>query len=288
MKISEAFEEYMNEETLATGGSLCTYEAYKYAMKAFIGFWGDVYVEAITLRNISQFSLQFQKNHSINTARNYIVCLRAVLRMCRRHGVDALDPESIRVPNKTKNIPLCLEEDEIERLIRVAGQSCRGYPELNRVRNTLIIKMLYTTGLRVSELCALNIDDIRNREFVVIGKSKDPRVCFITEEIEEMIHEYLKLRNDHNPALFVSNQTGGERISKKTVQSMFRRVRAKAGIDGVHPHTMRHSFCTHLLEQGVDIRNTALLMGHQSWNTTKIYTHIKNHDLKRIYDNAMN
>ena len=95
------------------------------------------------------------------------------------------------------------------------------------------------------------------------------------------------MRNDDDRALFVSSQTGGTRITKKTVQDMFRRIRKECSLGPVHPHTMRHSYGTYLIEHGVDIRDVAKLMGHQSLNTTKIYTHVRDSRLRGIYESVM-
>lgn len=294
MLISEAFSKYIDEEIIGMGGSINTCEGYKYALKAFISEWGDIEVKDVTSSMAKRFSMNFQfnakageKEHSVGTVRNYLVCLRSVIKMCKISGEDVIDPGAIKLPKREKNIPLCLEEYEVEELIEVANRAGRGYPAINRFRNVLIIKMLYSTGLRISELCRLNINDIRNREFVVTGKSKEPRTCYITEEVEDMISEYIKLRGDNNSALFVSAQTGGKRLSPKTVQMLFRRIRREISVGKATPHTMRHSYCTKLLDRGVDIRHTAKLMGHQSWDTTKIYTHIKDRKLKEIYDTVM-
>lgn len=288
MRLMDAFREYQEEEVLAMGGSINTYENYHYACKAFVGEWGNIPMEDITLKMIKRFGLTFRSTHSMRTVRNYTACLRAVVGMCERGGLDVISSESIRLPKVKQGVPVCIEDTEFRRLVAAAAQPVRGYPAINRYRNVLIIKMLYYTGLRISELCDLDISSIRNREFSVTrGKSKEARTCYITPELESLIEEYLKLRTDHNPALFVSSQTGGKRISPKTIQLMFRRTRKIAELDGVHPHTMRHSFCTKLLASGVDIRDTAELMGHQSWNTTKIYTHITNQRLKKAYDDAL-
>lgn len=294
MLISEAFEQYNNEEVIGTGGSPRTCEAYHYALKAFLAEWGNVPMESINLAMIKQFGYIFHVDqrsgeivHSIGTVRDYLTCLRAVLKMCKIRGLDVLPPEAIHLPKREKKTPLCLEENEVELLICAASQPCRGYPAVNRFRNELLIRMLYCTGLRISELCRLNITDIHNREFTVVGKSKEPRVCYITEELEYMIDKYIKMRTDSNPALFVSAQTGGKRLSPSTVQAVFRRLRRGLGVGKATPHTMRHSFCTRLLDHGVDIHHTAKLMGHQSWNTTKLYTHIKDRRLRSIYDSVI-
>lgn len=287
MKISEAFSQYEEEEVLAMGGSLNTSENYKYACKAFISELGNIEVENITMKMVKRFTVEFRKDHSMRTVRNYLACLRSVIGMCEGCGLEVISADSITLPKVKIEVPTFINDDEVDKLIEAARIPVRGYPKVNRFRNELIIKMLYCTGLRVSELCNVDIHDIRDREFTVVGKSKEPRTCYITEEVEDMIKEYIEMRSDHNPALFVSEQTNGKRLSTGTVQLMFRRVRKLAGLDDVHPHTMRHSFCTKLLESGVDIRDTAELMGHQSWNTTKIYTHISNERLKNIYNRAM-
>lgn len=284
MKILEAFQSYGNENIIALGGSYNTYVGYSYAAKAFVSGWGDIELELINLDMVRRFGYEFRRNHSTGTLRNYLACLRSVLQEARKRGESVLDYTLITLPKLEKRIPDYLEPADIDELIRAASRRVRGYPELNRVRNALIIKMLFVTGLRVGELCRLDIHDIKDREFVVVGKSKEPRLCFITKEVEEEIKYYLKLRHDRSPALFVSNQTGGKRISPKTVQSVFRRVSKAAGLEGAHPHTMRHSFCTYLITSGVSVADAATIMGHQSWNTTKIYTHIKNERLKSTYD----
>lgn len=294
MLLSGAFDKYINEEIIGMGGSLNTAAGYKYACKAFIVEWGNIRIENVTSTMVKQFTVNFQFNskgrtreHSVGTTRDYLVCLRTVIGMCKIDGLNVVDPETIRLPKREKKVPLCLEDYEVEKLIEAANRPTRGYPATNRFRNVLIIKMLSSTGLRISELCQLNINDIHHREVVIVGKSKDPRPCFITEEVEEMISEYIKMRSDNNPALFVSAQTGGQRLSPKTVQLMFRRLRRGLSVGKATPHTMRHSYCTKLLESGVDIRHTAKLMGHQSWDTTKVYTHIKDRQLKEIYDTVM-
>lgn len=288
MKISEAFDMYINYEVLASGGSINTCEEYKYAAKTAIGYFGNISIERVDLLRAQKYYLDLCKIKKQSTARGYVMCLRAVIGYCRRKGLKTIDPQDLKVPKRVKQEISWLSEEQVNEFAAIASRPMRGYPTINRLRNVLIIKMLYATGLRISELCRLNIDDIHNREFTVFtSKSKEPRVCYITEEVEDLIREYLSMREDTNSALFVSAQTGGERISPKTVQLMFRRVCAQSKFHNIHPHTMRHSFCTKLLSEGVDIRDTAELMGHQSWNTTKIYTHITNPRLKKIYEKAM-
>lgn len=287
MKISEAFGYYQKVQLQAGGRSLNTYENYKYAAKSIIQYLGDIDICTLTFEQVVEYNLYLTESHVNSTIRSYLTCLKAVLGLCKRHNLDVIDPEDVKVPKPSKEEPIFLDEEEVWQLIDIAGRPARGYPAINRFRNVLIIKMLFQTGLRVGELCALNRDSIHNRQFSVTGKSKETRPCFITSEIEEMIKEYLSMRSDDNRALFVSSQTGGTRISKKTVQNLFRRIRKECPFGPIHPHTMRHSYGTYLIEHGVDIRDVAKLMGHQSLNTTKIYTHVRDSRLRGIYESVM-
>ena len=193
-----------------------------------------------------------------------------------------MNPDDIRTPRSEKKVARFLDLKEYDRFLKEAETSCRGYSNVNRTRNALIVKLLFATGLRVSELCALDRDSIKDRQFVVVGKSKEPRVCFITREIERDIQHYLAMRHDQDRALFVANQNG-QRIKPHNVQRIFRNLSEKSGVWGVTPHTLRHSFATRLIEDGVDIRFVAAFLGHQSLQTTQKYTHVRDYKLWQIY-----
>lgn len=293
MKLSEGFNMYMQSEIVARGGSPNTYEQYRYALKSAIHFFGDVKVKKITPSAIEDFYITLVKTEVINgrkhdsdTARGYVSCLKSVFGMLCRRGYRVADPAAIVVPKRRKKSPAFLTRIQVDKVVEVLSTSKRGYPRLNLKRNVLMAKMLFCTGIRVGELCALNRNSIRDKKFIVVGKSKEPRVCFITQEVEDLIDDYLSERTDGNEALFVSNQTGGKRISIKTVQQVFRRASKQAGIH-VHPHTLRHSFGTYMMENGVDILDISKMLGHQSVETTKIYTHVSNPRLFEIHQKVM-
>ncbi len=296
MKLSEAFNEYQRSEIQCRGCSLKTLEGMKYAERVAVGFFGDINVRKITIHDINDFYLDLTTNNcrrtgrqrpvSVNTARDYIIKLRSVIKHCQNEGVRVCDYNKIAIPKREKKSAKYLELEQYERFMATAAKPKKGYAEINRVRNVLIIKMLFYTGLRVSELCALNRDTIVNRQFTVVGKSKFPRPCFITKEIEQDIQDYLAMRADNEPALFIANETK-KRITPGNIQRMFRRLNKQAGMTKVTPHTMRHSFATNMIEDKVDIRFVAALLGHQDLNTTKQYTHVKYYKLREIYVNAL-
>ena len=146
--------------------------------------------------------------------------------------------------------------------------------------------MLFSTGLRVSELCALNSDiDLTRDELSVRGKGEKVRVVFLSPAAKEAVREYLKARKDMEEALFVDGRPNKlHRIIPRDVQRHLKTYVARAGITSVvTPHTLRHAFATDLLSNGADIRSVQQLLGHASINTTQIYTHITDSHLREIH-----
>lgn len=286
MLISEAFESYRKMEVIAAGLSSKTKESYVYAEKLAVGYFEDVDFDSIKAEDVTEFYEHLLGWQTPDTARGNIVCLRAVARYMKRRFKSKLDPEDIKVPKREKRSINFLTEPEALEFIEVVAEKRRGYAEINRLRNIAIMETLYASGIRVGELCKLNRNSIKQRQFTVVGKSKEPRLCFINSRAETAITDYLKLRYDNERALFISNQNG-KRITPGNVRRVFQNVCDRSDFENVHPHTLRHSFATKLLEHHVDLRYIADLMGHQSLDTTKVYTHYANPRLKKIYEMAM-
>lgn len=296
MKISEAFDEFRRREIRATGCSPQTDKGYMYTCRVVVSYFGDINIKKINSSKMSNFYLdliepRIESNKtrlvSRNTAAEYVSKVRMVIRFCRRIGVNVMNPDEIKTPKPEKKCAKFITAKEFKRLLDEISRPCKGYSKLNQQRNITIAKMLFTTGLRIGELCALNICDIKDGEFAVVGKSKDPRPCFVAKEVAIEIDKYLKMRVDNNPALFIANETG-KRVTPDNVRRVFRRAACKTGMSGVTPHTLRHSYATNLIENGVDIRFVAAFLGHQSLNTTKRYTHVRNCKLKDIYEKVVN
>ena len=285
MLISEAFDLYKQSEVVAAGLSPKTAESYTYASKLASSYFGNIEVGSLRLEDIWHYYDHLLGWQKPDTARGNIICLRADIRLLKRRGEQVIDPDDIKVPKREKRIITYLTKTEVDALIEIVATRRRGYAEVNRLRNIAIVKLLYSTGVRISELCRLNRNSIRDRQFTVIGKSLEPRPCFITKDVEESIAQYLELRHDHEMALFISNQNG-KRIKPGNVRRIFQRICKQSDFNGVHPHTMRHSFATYMLEKDVDLIYISQMMGHKSLDTTRMYTHFTNPKLKRIYDNA--
>jgi len=162
-------------------------------------------------------------------------------------------------------------------------------------RDRAILETLYSTGIRVSELVALNMDDIDFLGEVVHirGKGKKERISPIGSSALQTIQHYLEFRNKRaqsnsnfdSKVLFV-NKHGG-RLSTRSVRRKMDKYLKMAGLDpAISPHTLRHSFATHMLNNGADLRSVQELLGHQSLSTTQIYTHVTTRKLKEVYQNA--
>lgn len=292
MKISEAFSEYRKIMVRARGCSGNTDRGYEYTTKIFIEYFGDIRVRNLSVNRISEFYLDitgqtmnsdFCRRVSKNTAREYVMKLRSVLTFCHNKGVKTINPDDIVLPKPEKISINFLTISEFNIFLNEISTPKHGYSHINRARNELIAKLLYYTGLRVGELCALNRNSFVDNQCIIVGKSKYPRPVYITDELQEEIDQYLMLRDDNNEALFICNQTKG-RITPHIVEQIFRRVSKNVSLGKVTPHTLRHSFATRLIDNGVDIRYVADFLGHQSLNTTKRYTHVRNFKLQQIYD----
>jgi site-specific recombinase XerD len=152
------------------------------------------------------------------------------------------------------------------------------------LRNAFIISLLYSSGIRLSELISLNQGQIVDRRFTVIGKGRKPRLCFIDQRTEQLMDQYLASRTDHSDALVVSFEHK-ERMTATNVQLLIRNSAKRAGINKkVTPHTLRHSFATNFLKNNGNMRYLSAMLGHASLDTTMMYAHVVDQDLQRQYE----
>lgn len=286
MRISEAFDLHRKLEITARGLSTKTRETYENAEKLAIGYFGGIEAENIEQEDVVSFYEHLLGWQRPDTARQNIMCFRSVIKLLNRKKYDVMDWEDIKIPKREKRSVFYLTKPEVEAFIAVVGEKRRGYAELNRLRNVAIVECLFSSGVRVSELCRLNRNSIKNRQFIVVGKSKEPRPCYISRRAEAALEKYLKKRNDKNPALFVNNQNE-RRTTPGNIRRIFAVACKRSDFEGVHPHTIRHSFATYLLENEVELIYIGDMMGHQSLDTTRVYTHYTNPKLRKIHESVM-
>jgi len=221
------------------------------------------------------------------TQNYYIIALRGFLGYLTKKNIKSLAPEKIELAKTKDRVIDFLTIEEVREIIKSADGEA-----LAQKRDKAILILLFSSGLRISELTRLNRDQInlKKREFSVIGKGSKIRIVFISEEARDIIQKYLEKRTDVDPALFVRivknpGEHSNLRLTPRSIQRMIKKYTAKAGIlKKVTPHVLRHSFATNLLQNGADIRSVQSLLGHSSISTTQIYTHVTNEKLKEVYE----
>ena len=281
MLISEAFRSYTADVIAMKNQSRKTEENHYVCMRALIVFFGDVPIESLTFPMIRDWKIALENGRSSETVRNYIIKLRVVLEYCYQFGIPVLNPEKIPVPQRRDKVPEFVTQAEVAQLIQ--GTDTPRSRVINRLRNKAIISILYASGIRVSELCSLNRGCIIEGSFTVVGKGGKARLCFVDSRTQWYIDEYLRMRTDNEPALFITDN-GHQRITPGMVQEIFKNVRKRAGFTKpIHPHTMRHSFATNLMRNGMHIYGVSRLLGHASIQTTSAYLHVTDVNLQNDY-----
>ncbi len=201
--------------------------------------------------------------------------------LCREGRLDRNPARALLSPRLEKRIPSPLEEAQVEVLLDVPGDDAAS------VRTRAILELLYATGIRCAELVGLDVGevDLEARMVRVLGKGRKERIVLFGTRAREALRAWLRVRAGLRPktdAVFISLR--GARLSDRSVRALFsRRVRQVALTRKCSPHTLRHSFATHLLARGADLRAIQELLGHASLSTTQRYTHVDTHQLLEVY-----
>ncbi len=288
LTISEAFEIYRQEVIVYKNQSAKTEEMHNCALKSLINFIeDDIPLSKLTFDIVRKWAADLSRTRASNTVRGYILKLRVVLRHMQRHNCEVLNYELVAVPKRESHVVDYLEVWEVKSLLSATFKKSPGYSKFKRYRNRAIVALLFSAGLRNGELCRLDRHQIKDgiNSFTVIGKGDKPRVCFIDDVTHQYIKEYLELRDDPYPALFVAEQKKGrERLKPGSIQLIIKNCSKKAGLSkDVHPHTLRHSFATDLLRKNTNLAYIKDFLGHANIQVTMTYTHIVNEDLRAIH-----
>lgn len=310
-QLKTQFLEYIEIEK---GRSLKTVENYDHYLTRFLDFAKNDNPENITDSSVREFRLWLNRQPAANskagndtlsrkTQNYYLIALRAFLKYLARQQIKSLSPERIELAKVGERSLDLITQTELSRLL----ESPKG-TDIKDLRDKAILELLFSTGLRVSELCSLTSDiDLSSDELSIRGKGGKVRVVFISDTAKKAVREYLKARKDFNSALFI--QVGFEIRSKKvedekkpkgkvvksgtmetsaltsrSIERIIKQHAVKAGISKkVTPHTMRHLFATDLLSNGADLRSVQALLGHSSIVTTQIYTHVTDKHLRDVH-----
>jgi len=231
-----------------------------------------------------------QREYSKSTIARKLATLRSFYKFCIKRGhVQANPLASVRTPKQDKRLPKFLEESEVRKLLETPDITT-----LLGARDRAMLETMYSTGVRVSELVDLNIENIDSEGecLHIHGKGKKERLTPISPTALAWIRRYMEMRRAdpraatfHQQALFVNKH--GQRLSTRSVRRKLDKYLSICGMDSaISPHTLRHSFATHMLNRGADLRSVQELLGHQSLSTTQIYTHVTTSRMKEAYDQA--
>ena len=285
--IERYLEKFMRYMEIEKNYSKHTLLNYRLDLADFNKFLGETPIEKIDYLTLRKYlALLKEKNLGTRTVLRHLSSLRSFFKFLTREGHLKTNPILIlSSPKPDKHLPQFLTEEEVNRLISSTFSGKKI--EERALRDRAILETFYSTGIRISELVGLSIDDI---DFIggivkVLGKGKKERIVPIGEVALTSIRNYHKKRKKQSDAVFLNKN--GKRITDRGVRGIFDKYIHLASIrEGISPHTLRHSFATHLLNRGADLRSVQELLGHANLSSTQIYTHLTTDRLKSVYDKA--
>ncbi|MDB5266752.1 MAG: recombinase, integrase/recombinase XerD [Parcubacteria group bacterium] len=297
--------EFLEYTEIERGRSLKTVENYNHYLTRFLEFAqvskpGDITPDLIreyrlwlnrqtTRERASNFGHETLKKKTQNY---YLIALRAFLKYLAKRSIKTVSPEVIELAKVGERHIDLITKEELMRLLDAPDTAT-----LQGLRDKAILELLFSTGLRVAELCSLSRDlDLTSDEFSIRGKGEKIRVVFLSPEAKDSVRAYLNKRKDMDDAMFVrvdppKSLEGKEkkvkrpesepRLTSRSIQRIIKHYAIKAGISKrVTPHVVRHMFATDLLSNGADLRSVQMLLGHANIATTQIYTHVTDKALR--------
>jgi len=280
-------DKFLNYLTIERNYSPHTLINYKIDLKEFGGFLDSQ--GGRDIKNIDYFILRkylanlAEKNLNKRSVSRKISTLKSFFKfMVREEAIKTNPAASLIYPRLEKNLPNFLTEEQIVIILAMPQGT-----DLPALRDKAILEFLYSTGARVSELVSLHINDVDIISGIakVMGKGRKERLLPLGEPAIISLKHYLDLRTDKNNSLFINRRAGS--LTDRGVRNIIERYLKKAAISlKVSPHTFRHSFATHLLNRGADLRSVQELLGHSNIATTQVYTHLTIDTLKKVYDKA--
>jgi integrase/recombinase XerC len=288
MKIEiEHFFGYLSAERNVSPHTL---NAYRSDLEMFREFvlreqGSEVSVDAVSHLTIRRYLALLHKDHRKSSIGRKLSAIRAFFKYLLREGRVRKNPaELVSTPKKEKKVPFHLNIDEVTALVEAPRD--RDLPGL---RDKAILETLYSSGIRVSELTGLNVGevDLERGMARVLGKGGKERIVPLGRHAHSAITAYLAARN-HPPcdAPFLLNARGGRLTSRSVARIVDKYILKIAAMKKISPHTLRHTFATHMLEGGADLRAIQELLGHASLSTTQKYTHVSIDRLMEVYDKA--
>ncbi|HEY6018886.1 MAG TPA: site-specific tyrosine recombinase/integron integrase [Candidatus Paceibacterota bacterium] len=278
--------DFLEHLELEKGRSLKTIENYDHYLTRFLSHTKLNAPKQMNESVVREFRIALNRQGLKPKTQNYyLIALRAFLKFLRKRDIDCLNPERIELAKVGQRDLDLITADELSRLMNAPKGDT-----LQSLRDKAMLELLFSTGLRVSELCSLNRDlDLTRDEFSIRGKGEKVRVVFLSPAAKDAIKKYEAKRGDMDEALFVQMGKNAKnakelRITPRSVERLIKRYATRAGITRkVTPHVVRHVFATDLLENGADLRAVQAMLGHANISTTQVYTHVTDKYLRDVH-----
>jgi integrase/recombinase XerD len=285
----DAYLTHLTVERRLAANSIASYARDLVLLREFAAGSGTP-LERLTRQQLEEFVRQLMsEGRSPRSVARAIACYRGFYRFLVSDGRHEVSPaDDLRAPRAWKSLPRHLSVDEVDRLLAQPDvTTARG------LRDRALIELLYATGLRVSELISLRPGDVNLKAsyLTCTGKGGKQRIVPLGDEAAAWVSRYLRdarpvlLRRRSSPRLFVNARGGGPGLTRVGFWKILKAYGRRAGVRAtLSPHTLRHSFATHLLERGADLRAIQMMLGHADLSTTQIYTHVLQQRMRAVYD----
>ena len=278
MKNAYKFLDYLKYEK---GFSDYTIKSYREDLTEFYDFALDNNVDIDLVRKYLRYL--YEKKYSNRTVSRKVSSLKSYFKYLESEGI--IKDNFMRLisnPKIEKTLPNYLNYEDLEKLL--------NYPDISNkygLRDALILEMLYSSGIRVSELANMKLKDIdfSDRKILILGKGNKERYVYFGSKCMDLLNKYLKKDHRNSPYLLIGKRT--DKLNEREIRSIVTNTAKMAGISvHVTPHTLRHTYATHMLNDGADLKSVGDLLGHESLSTTQIYTHVSNERLRQVYLSA--
>lgn len=299
-EIGKKSEEFLSYLQVEKGASPLTLRNYRHYLNRFVSYLQkegirtnleDINQQVVSSYRVFLSNLPDGKGGTLSrrTQGYHAIALRSFLKWLIKNDFKVMAPDKIDLPKVTDRQVKFLSGEQVDRLLNAPTMST-----IQGKRDKAILEVLFSTGLRVSELVKLSRDklDLDRREFGIVGKGGRARVVFLSARSVEWIRKYLDAREDHFKPLFIRHKGKMDastldekmRLTPRSIQRMLKKYvrKIKLPVEAT-PHVLRHSFATDLLMAGADIRSVQEMLGHKNISTTQIYTHVTNKQLKEIH-----
>lgn len=295
--LTDDLEKFLHFQEIERHASPRTLRNYSHALHAFAEWLGDDFKtwRACTAEDFRNYLFSLMKQElARSTIRLRFAALRSFYKfLVHRHGLAVSPLLDVQLPKIERKLPVVLSLTQMEGLLRLPMEiqlDARAKP-WQGARDTAILELFYSSGLRVSELIDL---DVRDVDFIsetlrVMGKGKKERLLPIGSHAMAAIQKYRQQASVHDGALFINKNKDPQkrRLSARSVQLLLKKYLQASDIGfDITPHKLRHTFATHMLDHGADLRSVQTLLGHASLSTTQIYTHVTKERMREAYDAA--